>query len=118
MNIYLAGPMRGIPDFNFPAFHKAAAELRAKGHTVFNPAERDEAEFGNITCPSGDENDFAKLVGFQSGLSVARNCFLADTQWICQFADAIAIIPGWETSRGAKAEKALGEAIGLEIIYL
>ena len=118
MKIYLAGPMRGLPDFNFPAFHAAAKKLREEGHIVFSPAERDETEFGKISCPSGDEKEFARLAGFESGLSVARNCFLHDTQWICRFADIIALLPGWVYSRGAKAEKALGEAIGLEIRYL
>lgn len=118
MKIYLAGPMRGIPNFNFPEFKRYAAILRADGHVVFNPAERDEEEFGEVICPSGDENDFAKLVGFDSGISIARNCFLADTNWICRFADAIALMPGWEKSRGALAEKALCEAIGLEVIVL
>ena len=37
--IYLAGPMSGLPDFNYPAFHAAAAVLRAQGHYVENPAE-------------------------------------------------------------------------------
>ena len=38
--IYVSGPMSGLPDLNFPAFHAAAAELRALGHTVVNPAEK------------------------------------------------------------------------------
>ena len=37
--IYIAGPCTGYPDLNFPAFHAAAARLRAAGHHVENPAE-------------------------------------------------------------------------------
>ena len=37
--LYLAGPMTGIEDLNFPAFHAEAARLRALGYTVINPAE-------------------------------------------------------------------------------
>ena len=37
--IYVAGPMTGIQDLNFPAFHAQAAQLRADGHQVVNPAE-------------------------------------------------------------------------------
>lgn len=39
MKIYLAGPMTGIKDLNFPRFHGEAARLRALGHQVINPAE-------------------------------------------------------------------------------
>lgn len=37
--IYIAGQMTGFPDLNFPAFHAAAREWRAKGWHVENPAE-------------------------------------------------------------------------------
>ena len=40
-HIYIAGPMRGYPEFNFPAFYAAEERLRARGHAVFNPARRD-----------------------------------------------------------------------------
>ena len=50
MNIYVAGPMRGYPEFNFPSFHAAAAQLRAAGHTVFNPAERCCTEYAAIAA--------------------------------------------------------------------
>ena len=112
--------MRGIKDFNFPAFHQGAKQLRAAGHEVFNPAERDEAEFGAemLKTATGSEAEVALRMGFTDSLGLARKCFLADTMWICINAEAIALLPGWETSRGAKAEKALGEAIGLQVMYL
>src|SRR5690606_26470176 len=37
--IYIAGPMTGLPDLNFPAFHAEAARLRSRGVDVVNPAE-------------------------------------------------------------------------------
>ena len=32
--IYISGPITGLPDLNYPAFHAAAAELRALGWTL------------------------------------------------------------------------------------
>lgn len=114
MNIYLAGPMRGIPDFNFPAFKTATARLRREGHTVFNPAERDELAYGLAVGKSatGDLKD-AEEKGFN-----LRKALMADFSWICNKADTIALLPGWENSKGARAEKALGEALGLRIVLL
>ena len=114
MKVYLAGPMRGIPEFNFPAFHKAAAMLREARYTVFNPAERDEAAHGKgvNASPTGDLKDIA-----HTGFSL-REALAADTEFICKEADAIALLPGWENSKGARAELALAEALGLEVIRL
>ena len=39
--LYLAGPMRGIPEFNVPAFFEAEARLVSAGFNVINPARRD-----------------------------------------------------------------------------
>ena len=38
MRIYIAGPMTGLPDSNYPAFHAAEARLQALGHEPHNPA--------------------------------------------------------------------------------
>jgi hypothetical protein len=95
MRLYLAGPMRGYPEFNYPAFHKMAAELRAQGHFVFNPAEATDHT-------DGDPADY----------------MLVDLAWIIAHAQGIAMLPGWEKSKGAKVEHALAECLGLEIMYL
>jgi hypothetical protein len=114
VNVYLGGPMRGIKDFNFPAFHAAAAKLRGERHIVFNPAERDEEMHGKgvSNSPTGDLQDIAK-----TGFSL-RDAMEADMVWICRHGDAIALLPGWENSKGATAERALGVALGLHIMEL
>ena len=113
MKIYLAGPMRGIPEFNFPAFHMAASMLRAEGHEVFSPAERDESTgFNSKDHPNGD-----MLTAFAKGFSL-REARSADTKYICEQADAIAMLPGWENSGGARAEHALAHTLRHTIIIL
>jgi hypothetical protein len=112
--IYLSGPMTGIPHFNYPAFHRAAAELRAAGNVVFNPAEHDTETFGkDISNPAGDAAQATAEHGFDR-----RAALHTDLSWICQNADAIALLPGWQNSSGARAEHALAVAIGIEVIVL
>lgn len=99
MKLYLAGPMRGYPDFNFPEFDKHAARLRAAGYEVFNPADRDR----EVVAADGREIKDLTI----------RECMAADTAWICEHADGIALLAGWQQSTGAQAEVALGKAIGI-----
>jgi len=116
MKVYLAGPMRGIPYFNFPAFNKAAEALRAAGHIVFNPAERDNEHHGTDISAgnvAGDEGLAEKQHGFS-----LRDALGADLAWICAHAEAIALLPGWERSKGAKAERATADALGLSVMYV
>lgn len=113
MKIYLAGPMSGIPDFNFPAFKKYATDLREQGHTVFNPAERDEEIHRKEIFEGSGDIEACEAKGFS-----LREALSADCKAICEWADAIAMIPGWEYSGGARAEFALACALRHKVIYL
>lgn len=115
--IYLAGPMRDIPLFNYPAFHATAAKLRAQGNEVFSPAERDIEHHGGVDISAGNMAGDIALAADQHGFDL-RSALADDCEYICRYADAIALLPGWEKSKGAKAERALGHALGLKIIYL
>ncbi len=95
MKIYLAGPMRGHSELNRPAFNQYAGQLRAEGHEVFNPAEMPDAD-----CLA------------------LRAIFDLECSYICREAEAVAVMPGWEHSKGAMAEKSLADAIGVNVIYL
>lgn len=105
MRLYLCGPMTGIEHYNFPAFDKAAAQLREAGHTVFNPAENDR------------ENGFDAVVLELEGHEAAEHGFSLretlkqDLSWICDHAEGLALLPGWEDSKGANAEVALATAL-------
>lgn len=96
MKLYLAGPMRGLVDYNYPAFHLAAARLRAAGYEVFNPAE--------LTFP-WDEEGSRKAMG-------------AELAWICAESDAVVLLDGWERSLGATAEIATARALGLAVYQI
>lgn len=91
--IYIAGPMTGLPELNFPAFHAAAAALRAQGHHVENPAEINAGPKAQwLDCM---RMDIARLV----------TC------------DAVYLLPGWEKSRGAKVEHRLAVGLGLQVLH-
>jgi hypothetical protein len=93
MKIYVAGPMRGVKDLNRRAFHEAAEKLRIEGYTVFDPAA-------------------ANLEGLPLGRIMAYVL-----GWLCQ-ADAIAMLPRWWRSGGARIEWMLARYLNLKIIYL
>lgn len=113
MKIYLAGPMRGIPEFNFPEFYRYAAMLRAEGHEVFSPAERDNEHHG-VDISKGNEAGCEDTAAKEHGFNL-REALGRDLAYICAEADGIAMMPGWENSKGATAERATAVALGLEI---
>ncbi|WP_454301132.1 DUF4406 domain-containing protein [Salana multivorans] len=78
--LYVAGPMSGLPEFNYPAFHAAAARLRAAGYEVENPAENTKP----LDTPWAE--------------------FLTDALTQVLKSDGIALLPGSHLSRGARLE--------------
>lgn len=91
MKIYLAGAMTGYPELNFPLFNAEAARLRALGYTVINPAEI------NI--------DPAAKWG---------ECMRADIKRLMD-CTAIALLPGWEDSKGATLEHHIARSLGFVV---
>jgi hypothetical protein len=110
MKIYLAGPMRNKPEFNRAAFIHWTGILRGNGHEVFSPSENSEKLFGRelLMRAGGDEG---RMGGDE--MTISRTLFHIDLAWICSQADAVALLPGWELSRGAFAEAAAGRAMDL-----
>jgi len=116
LKIYLAGPMRGIPEFNFPAFFAAAIQLRKTGAFVFNPAERDVERHGESTYKGNLTGDI-KQAEHDAGFNL-RVALHDDLSFICLEADAVALLPGWQRSKGACAERETALALGLSIMRL
>lgn len=90
--VYLSGPMTGIADFNFPAFANAAAAWREAGFDVRSPHEA----FG------GDKTRaYAEYI--REDVRMMLDC------------TAIAMLPGWEASRGARMELHLAQMMGFDV---
>lgn len=117
MTVYLAGPMTGIPFFNFPAFFAAATDLRSKGFVVLSPAENDRDSLG-VDCshfPTGQFSDAgwsADRIAYHM-----RRALTWDVAAVCR-SNAIALLPGWEASGGVGIELSVSRRLSLEEIIL
>lgn len=87
--VYISGPMSGYPGKNYDAFHQAEKHLRALGYDVLNPAIHPEQETWA---------DFLRL----------------DLAEVLR-ANAVAVLPGWEVSRGARLEVHVALELGVPV---
>lgn len=109
MRTYIAGPIAGRTEEEYQDhFTQAAKHLAAVGLTPVNPLSVPATEHDG-DCPPG------YAAGEGSGHSSA--CHMrADLHELLTCA-AIYLLAGWEKSRGAKVEKAVADACGMEVIY-
>lgn len=84
--------MTGLPDFNYPAFHKAESRWRSYGHHVVNPARH-----------------------FNGRTDLPRDLYLKRALVAVMGCDAIVLLPGWQHSPGAKLELAVAIEMGHDI---
>lgn len=102
MRLYLAGPMSGIEQFNFPAFYEAAETLRAAGHDIVSPAEMDADDGIDGEAMASEDGDASKLSLTWAELLARDVMILGDETETA--VDGIVFLPGWISSRGARLE--------------
>ena len=108
MKVYIAGPMSGQEDWNFPAFFEAERQITALGHEPINPAHNDgetvEKALASAGHPDRPNNSWSYYMR-------------RDLPYVLS-ADAICVLPGWRSSKGASLEVHVAKAIGLPIYIL
>lgn len=109
---YLAGPMRGIEEYNFPAFKKAAKMLRSTGWDIYSPAERDETD--GVAVQQHEERRGDGDWAASLGLDYYMQFDLAAVSRM----DAVICLPNWEASQGARLETMVAAELGHPVFEL
>jgi hypothetical protein len=111
---YLAGPMTGIPQFNFPAFDDNAARLRSLGWYILSPHEQDSPAVQKAAREStdGQLDENGKIAGETWGDILAR-----DVKLVADSVCGVLVMPGWEKSRGARLETFVAHLTGKPILF-
>ncbi len=94
--VYIAGPISGMPDLNFPAFNAAASRLLHLGFVVENPV-------ANWDAPDPTSRSWLDWMR----MDLVR---MSRVDWLF-------MLPGWQRSRGATIEHRLASDLGLPIVY-
>jgi len=100
--VYIAGPMRSLPNYGFDRFDAAAGDLRQRGYKVISPADIDR-EIG-FDPSVGTLDDFDLPAAIRRDVDAILDC------------DAIVMLPGHENSKGATAERHIAIWAGIDVL--
>lgn len=89
--VYISGPMSGLPDLGRKSFAEAE-KILSEEFIVLNPA----------SMPLG----------------MKYEQYMAISIVMLQQADYICLLPGWENSKGARAEKAFADSVQIHAFLL
>ena len=96
--------MRGIENFNFPAFDEAKRRLNSLGWNTISPADLDR-NAGIPPSPTGELSNCD-----------LRSAMARDLPLLCM-SDAIYLLPGWRQSEGAFAEYNVASVLQIRVMH-
>ena len=99
MKLYLAGPMTGIPEYNFPEFARVTGILRERGFDIASPHEIDHGETDETRGSLPYETYLL------AGLKLLLDC------------DGLILMSGWVNSKGAREELNLANAVRMDVYF-
>ena len=105
MKIYIAGPMSGVQDWNFPAFFEAERQLLELGHEVINPAHNDGATYEEALA-SANAGKHSWNWYMRRDLTNLITC------------DAVCLLPDWKSSKGASLEVNVAKSLDMPLYIL
>lgn len=108
MKIYIAGPMSGHEDWNFPAFFEAEEKLKELGYETLNPATNDGASL---------EVAIQNAISARDSGATWSSYMRRDLSNLC-LSDAVCVLPNWKSSKGASLEVQVAQALGIPIYIL
>lgn len=109
--VFLSGPMSGRSFYNVAEFAEAHAKLKERGvHDIYDPA----IEYLKSGADVADRpHDFWMGCCIRELVKAASMTIFNSRCGECYYG-ALVSLPGWEDSEGAKLERAVAEACGIE----
>jgi nucleoside 2-deoxyribosyltransferase len=114
VKVYLAGPMSGIPYFNYPLFDEVAASLRKQSFEVSSPADNNRVLYPDIESSPGFDEGKGEEIDTPEG-AARRYAIMHDDIQSVLAGDAIVMLPGWEKSVGSTIERRVAETCGKKV---
>lgn len=103
-SVYIAGPMTGLPGFNFAAFDEARDRLAATGYIVYSPADVSRNFGVDPLLPADLVDEY-----------MVQQLMRIDISLVME-ADVVVMLPGWEHSRDARCKASVARAIGTPVV--